>query len=263
MPFDIKLCVSYVEELLRQEELERALLVLDNVPATERMLPPKELVELRRLILKRSETTREIIDSVNDEVHCVEKSIALMYGLLRGGLLLQDVQQMNGAGKIPHIIDYGPGCYFVPIALRALDCAFTYWDLSVNLKAQAIARPQIPELKAEADASRPVIYVALEVIEHLHEPRDLAIEAAKHCGVNGPDLIHLSTPMCTYAEIPREIPWHERTLHHLRAYTPQEFLVAADNLFPGYHWGVHVPSHLHTQPMSIVGRKVKNESEST
>lgn len=261
--FDVGLCVRYIEELLRQDELERALLVLDNVPAAERMLPPKELQQLRHQILLRCETTREIIESVNDEVHGVEQCVGLLQGLLRGQLLLSDVQKYNAAGKIPHLVDYGPGCYFVPVGLRALGCSFTYWDLSANMKAQAIARPQIPELKATADAERPVVYVALEVIEHLHAPRDLAVEAAKHCGPLGPELIHLSTPMCTYAEIPREVPWTERTMHHLRAYTPQEFLVTADTLFPGYHWGVHAPSELHTQPMSIVGRRVKSESKPT
>lgn len=261
MPFDTALCVRYVEELLRQDELERALLVLDNVPAIERMNPPPALLVLRRQILQRCETLREVQESPNDHLHSKEEAACMLTAMLRGQLLLQEVKRYNAAGKIPHIVDYGPGTYFVPTGLREHQCAFTYWDLSANLKVQAEARPGIPELKPEPDAHRPTIFVALEVIEHLHEPRDLAVEAEKHCGQPGPEAIHLSTPLCTFMEIPRHIDWTTRTMHHLRAYTPQEFLLEASRLFPGYYWGMHSPDKLSTQPMSLVGTREKPNAQ--
>lgn len=261
MPFDTSLCVRYVEELIRQDELERALLVLDNVPAEQRMVPPPELKEMRRQVLLRCETTREVIESPHDVLHTKDEAACFLAATLRGQLLLQEVKRYNAAGRIPHIVDYGPGPYFVPTGLREHQCSFTYWDLGVNKLAQQAARETIPELKAEADAERPVIFLALEVIEHLHEPRDLAVECVKHCGPNGADVIHLSTPLCTFAEIPRAVPWQERTMHHLRAYTPQEFLLAADQLFPGYHWGMHTPDKLSTQPMSLIGGREKTNAQ--
>lgn len=255
MPFNVALCVQYVEELIRQEELERALLVLDNVPAEQRMVQPPELMQLRRDILLRCETARDIQNAPEDILDS-DTAKLLMQGTLRGQLLYMEVRQHNEAGRIPHLVDYGPGGYFVPTGLRALQCSFTYWDVACNSKAQAEARPGIPELKAEADHGRPTVFVGLEVLEHMHEPRDLAVEALRHCGERGPDSVHLSTPMCTYSEFPITEDWRTtRTMHHLRAYTPQEFLLAANALFPGYHWAMHTPSELHTQPMSAVGRK--------
>lgn len=258
MSFDVTLCQKYVESLLRHDELDRALMVLDNVPAFYRLHPPPELMRLRAEILKHSVTPLTYAKSTGDDFDYPEDKCAKLFGgYVRGQALIHYVKTLNNQGLKPHIVDYGPGPYLAPRTLKHLGLEFTYWDLAINEQAKSKFRPMIVDyLKEDGFKCGFSIFLGLEVIEHLHNPIDLAVEAVKNCGGRYPEVVMLSTPFCTFDVIPESEDWRRADgLQHLRAYTPEEFIRAASHIFPGYDWELTniAPKVLH--PMSLVGAR--------
>jgi hypothetical protein len=80
----------------------------------------------------------------------------------------------------------------------------------------------------------PIVFLANAIIEHLADPSEIAVEALRHAG-RLPERIHLSTPCYTYDIAHDE--WRTKGgLPHLRAYTPAEFFLEAQRIFPAYAW---------------------------
>lgn len=238
---EIDLCVKYVENLIMNDEVERALIVLDNVPAHWRDHPPVELKKLRSDILAAMTTAHAYMSSDLDSAVNKETAIDNLRFNLRGRLAEAEVRKYNELGHAPHIVDVGPGEYWIPIALKNLGLKFLYHDVGMDQRTKKSAHPLIVDHLApwpNDSASRPRIFMALEIIEHLPEPRDLAVEAQRHCG-GWPDRIHLSTPLYCYDPEPKD--WRKPCgLPHLRAYTQLEFLDTAKKIFPGYVWQLYV-----------------------
>ncbi len=263
--FNVELCQKYVESLIRHDELERALLVLNNVPAEFRMNPPKELLQLKGEILAASVTPFHYAHSEGDDIEKLEReheitdeNVAnyLTSGPLRAKLLADFMKHANAAGGVPHIIDYGPGHFLLPRALMKAGYRFTYWDVGLNVKARQQTRELLsPVLNEKAGRTNPTIFLGLEVIEHLHNVEDLAVEAVKQCG-RWPETVMLSTPYCTYRVMPDTEEWRTQPLEHLRAYTPKEFQAAALKIFPHYAFGFFTADPPNSQPMSLVGTRV-------
>jgi hypothetical protein len=258
MSFDPILCQEYVETLIRHDELERALLVLDNIPAQYRMDPPDNLKQLRGDILAASVTPYRYTISMSDEVmkeDPKEKLEGFLDKTLRASIVRDQVRLMNDNGMVPHLVDYGPGPYLLPRALLAAGHKFTYWDLPLNHQARKRAHEILaPVLSPENAKTKATIFLALEVIEHLSNPGDLAVEAIRNCG-RWPEMVMLSTPFCTFRVIPEEEEWRNWQLEHLRAYTPQEFQAVACRIFPPYVWNFeHVEGT--NEPMSLIGTRI-------
>lgn len=237
MSFDPILCQKYVESLIQMDEVERALLVLDNVPAEYRDAPPENLFNLRREIQASLCTPHAYMSSGLDAKVMPEHAIPNLHHNLRGQLIEAEVKKYNAAGKIPHLVDVGPGEYWVPIALKQIGYRFTYWDVAFDTGTQAAAHPILNMRVARPLPDQPRIFLALELIEHLPATSDLSVECLRHCG-DWPERVHLSTPRYTYDS--REKDWRKPCgLPHLRAYTPTEFLAEARKLFPGYEWQIY------------------------
>ncbi len=252
MEFDPALCARYVETLLTNDEVERAELVLDNVPAFFRDNPPEILIRLRQDILRARYTANTYADSPKDAGVDRATAISRFRMLLRGRILEAEVKGYNAAGKTPHLVEMGPGTYFVPHALAELGYDFTYCDIALNNTAQELAAG-ITRTKRPPEGA-PVIFVAQEIIEHLPDTKEIAIEALKHCG-KGPHRVHLSTPLYTFDN--QHDDWRVRDgLPHLRAYTPQEFMLEAMRLFPAYHWQL-----LYDRIMSLRGQTMTEPAE--
>lgn len=247
--FDETIAAKYIESLLDADETERALLVLDNLPAFYRDNPPLKLANLKRDILSAIVTPHAYLSSGLDAEVRPQDCQHLLNTLLRGMLIQREVARYNRFGRIPHIVDMGPGEYFVPIGLQASHMRFTYWDLAVDQNTQRAAHPILQEVrKKEPEADQPLIFVALEIIEHLPNVFDIATEALRHCK-RWPDRVHLSTPCYTYDATKKD--WRKPCgLPHLRAYTPREFTAIAEQLFPRYQFEVF-PSQI----MSIRGMR--------
>lgn len=237
MSFDPILCEKYVESLIHMDEVERALLVLENIPAEFRDSPPENLFKLRRQILASLCTAHAYMSSGLDAQVIPEHAIPNLHLNLRGKLIEAEVKKYNEQGKTPHIVDVGPGEYWVPIALKQLGYRFTYWDVAFDAKTQSVAHPLLEMRVSIPAVNQPRIFLALEIIEHLPAPSDLSVECLRHCQ-DWPERIHLSTPRYTYDT--KEKDWRKPCgLPHLRAYTPTEFLSTARKLFPGYEWQIY------------------------
>ncbi len=239
--FNAEMCAQYAESLVHMDEVERALLVLDNVPAYYRDNPPEILKKLRADILKALCTTHAYMVSGLDTRASAETGDAWISSQLRGILLEQEVSRYNEEGLTPHIFDMGPGEYGAPIGLAGHRRQFTYDFIGLDGSTMASAKPLLEGISKKRGDFEPVIFLGLELIEHLPSPQDLAVECLRHCG-GWPDRIHLSTPQYTFDV--RQKNWRKPCgLPHLRAYTPAEFITAAAKIFPGYSWQMY-PSQL-------------------
>lgn len=245
--FDPILCESYVESLIHQDEVERALLVLENIPAKFRDNIPANLVKLKAEILAYSCTPDSYKSDKNDASVRPDESVKLLEGLLRGALVKKEVTIYNEAGLTPHIVEMGPGEYFIPIGLNKLGFDFTYWDIACN-PSNRMNFNYLIKMPKPKESNQPCIFIAHELIEHLPSTDELVIEALRHCG-GYPERVHVSTPYYTFDENDKD--WRKPCgLPHLRAYTPNELINEMVSLFPGYFWALY-PG----QPMSVVGQR--------
>jgi hypothetical protein len=233
--FDPIQCEQYVEMLVRHDEVERALLVLDNIPAQYRDNPPANLRDLRAHIQAARCTPHAYFTEGLDGEPSAEAAIRILHANLRGLLLEWEVRRYNAKGRRPHLVDMGPGEYFIPIALAKLGLDFRYSFVAADQKAVDKAKALIPFFHLEPPTpDDPKIFVALEIIEHLSHTGDLHIECLRHVG-GYPERVHLSTPRHTFHI--QDGVWKKRCgLPHLRAYTQKEFWDEACKLFQGYTW---------------------------
>lgn len=231
-----KVIESYVEA----DEVERALWMLANLPGKYRDMMPMNLFNLRSDILRAMITPHGYLTSnLDSNVQSPEKSAAICESYIRGILLREEVRRYNQLSFIPHLVDMGPGEYFLPLGLKELGLRFSYWDLALDRNTGEKAHPLLFDVRKEHPShSAPGIFVALEIIEHLHNPQDLVTECLRYFEGRYPDRIHVSTPLYTYDGTKKE--WRKPCgLPHLRTYSPNEFFQTMHHLFPGYKWEMY------------------------
>jgi hypothetical protein len=250
-PFELRPFLDAAHELMRFDESERALQLLENLPAYYRDNPPPEAVQMRRDILA-SLITPHAYASIDFDA---EVGRDVMDHLSRGVWIKEtfespDLFRSDGGTEalVPHVCEMGPGEYWLPLGLKKRGFDFTYHDISLLKRTGDNARALRPDLRfvdtPPEGAKR--IFVAFEIIEHLTDPMEIAIEAARHCGE--PEIVFLSTPLYTFAV---KDDWRKKNGQpHLRAYTPQEFFNTACEIFPGYNWDLR-----HDQIMVLRGTK--------
>lgn len=237
--FDENKLYDVVNTYVEADEVERALWILNNLPGVYRDQMPVKLAKLRTEILKAMVTPHAYMSCDLDATVDKEANLRNFEVLMRTKLIEAETKRFleKGPSSI-HIVDVGPGEYMVPMGLMARGMAFTYNPVFMDKKAFAAAKPEIePCIVTTPGTPDETIFLALEIIEHLPAPQDLATECLRHCG-GWPARIHLSTPMYTYDGSAKN--WRKPCgLPHLRAYTPAEFLVEAQRTFPGYVWQLY------------------------
>lgn len=232
--FNVQTAIQFIEMLVEGDEVERALLVLDNLPAYYRDNPPFELVRLRQQILGAICTPHAYLSSGFDDKVRPEQAVDMMRMHRRGQLVELEVKRYNGKGRKPHVVDFGPGEYFIGLGLKGAGYDFTYDDIAMDQNTQKVAHEHLQAQRVEPDGEEPRVFVALEIIEHLPNELELATEALRHCD-RWPERVHLSTPRYTYDGGKKD--WKRKNgLPHLRAYTPFEFYEKVRRIFPGYRW---------------------------
>ena len=153
----------------------------------------------------------------------------------RGTLIRDDVKRFNATGQTPHIVDLGPGEYWLPIGLSKLGHNFTYKDIGLCMEAQKKAYPLLERHLTLPEKDAPSIFVACELIEHLHHENDIRIELMKQGRTF--DIIHMSTPKYSFDGSKNKLNWRDLgDLGHLRTYTPREFQDVVADMFPEYNW---------------------------
>lgn len=229
--FKIQSFIDVLNEYIRADEIERAMWVMDNLPAFYRDHIPSEIVIIKNEMLKRMATPRVYsggdVDCQNDASHILN-----MHKTLRGGLISKDIKNFNDQNITPHVVDFCPGEYWLPIVLKHQEFKFTYDPIYMNERAFQSARPKFDKYLSKDFDQRPVIYMAGEIIEHLYNENEVKTEMLYNCGLA--DIVHVSTPRYTFDC--RDLDWRDTKefLGHLRAYTPREFFDKLTKMFIEY-----------------------------
>lgn len=232
--FDPKPFLDAANQLVMHDEIERAVHLLENLPGRYRDFVPKEVVDLRNQIIKDLMNAPDYIDNPYDDMVSFDRGKASVNTTLRGTVILQDVRKMNDEGKVPHIVDMGPGEYWLPLGLKAHAVAFTYYAFSMQPRVEAKAKELLGDIFRDVGygGDQPKLFVANEIIEHLWDEREIYQNFLK-CGGDA-DLVYVSTPMYTFG--PGAPNWRNTQLGHLRTYTPKEFSTIVTDMFRNYQF---------------------------
>jgi len=231
--FKLQPFLDAANELVRADEVKRAIWILDNLPGFYRDHPPEEVIQLKNEILQRIALPQHyqfgectLVDK--------EEQFMMLKKILRSALLLETVIELNKINIEPQVVDYGPGDFWVPALLKRENCKFTYRPITVQLPAALYAKQKIDwEEPKDTDSFR--LFFAGEIIEHLWEESDLKTTMLS-AGSNLADICQISTPR--YSFDTRDFEWrtHRELLGHMRTYTPDEFQNVVRKLFPEYEW---------------------------
>lgn len=228
--FNLQCFIDAINELARSDEIERALWLCDNLPAYYRDHRPQEITDLKNKIISRISTA---VRYSEDPGHLKELRTNGFFingeMTLRGTLIKKDVAWFNKQGIIPHVVDLGPGNFWVPAMLHYHKYQFTYQPLGVHPECLKEAREVLKFNENKIEWS-PVIFLACEIIEHLWNEQEIKSNMLHYVG--WPDIAHISTPKYTFGfNLGKD--WYNQTdeLGHLRAYTPSDFQKVVINMF--------------------------------
>lgn len=233
--FNEDLFIECAKQLVQADEVELALKVLESVPAFYRDNVPPKINDFKNKIFQHMITAHGYLNDNHDNEVCnFALARKVIEDTLRGKLVDLEIRALEK----PHVVDCGPGEYWLPVGIQH---DFTYNPIALDSRAfaQASMTKRISEKmmeKPREDAPR--VFVALEIIEHLSNPTELRWEAAKHFQGRDPDYIHLSTPYYCYDANPKD--WSKHKLPHLRCYTPREFFAAATKIWPHFEWQLYL-----------------------
>ncbi len=207
--------------MIDADEIERAIILLDNLPAYYRDHIPNRAKDMHERLHKQTWTPvqyKELYD-------CNLDSMA-NYWPARADITANILRTEYANGSTPNLMEYAPGSFWLPYLLNKRGLAFTYQHIGLDGPPKELAVPQ-PTGKELVN-----VFVAFEIIEHLSNHWEiyqnyLKLEKpAKH--------VIMSTPLYTYAGGMNN--WQTRELGHLRAYTPREFLEIAAKMFKNRQW---------------------------
>ncbi len=230
--FNVQCFLDAARELVRGDEVILALRLLEGLPAFYRDFPPKEILDLRNQIMTRIATPMFYAREEKTQDTSM-KDLLWMKKTTRGQLIIKDVKAFNDNNLNPHILDYGPGEFYVPEILFDEGHYFTYNPVTITPQSSAKFFDDKPHFRGDPDIDDPSIFFACEIIEHLWQESELKTVMLSYCGLA--DVIHVSTPKYTFDGRSK---WSEmrEDLGHLRAYTPNEFVNKIALMFPEYLW---------------------------
>lgn len=238
-------------ELVHADEMANAeWLLTKGLPGYYRDRTPEAVMAMREKIRKFKMTIHDYA-AAPDDFRLVDpiRAKEVVTNALRGQCVLKNVTEYNERGVIPHIIEMGPGEFWLPLGLKELGCKFTYQTFFLHKNAYDAAKKYFEDLLSTNEDKRPVIYVACEIIEHLHDVHEIPQTLLKtgHTA----EWVHLSTPRYTFGF--GNTQWDEPHMQglggHLRTYTPDEFKAIACELFPLYNWYDYTAAEV----MSLIG----------
>lgn len=246
--WDSKPFVDAANILTAADEPLRALTLLDQLPGFYRDHMPVEIHELRKRILANltpptwymQEKPSPHFELYGDNVPNVFSQFVT--GLLRGQKVWKDVHDANARGEVPNIVDLGPGEFWLPIGMKHLGGQFGYRGIGISAAHDSAARPYLAGVSS--DFAKADIFVACEIIEHLHHEQDIRTEFERYA----PDasIVHISTPLYSFDGRQCQLDWEaKKGLGHVRTYTPQEFYHVVSRMFPEFKWDMVRSSVMH------------------
>ncbi len=244
--FNVTCFVDAIHELVRSDEVANALWLCDHLPAWYRDHPPKEITELKNEIMKRMATPSFYATDAGCELTSHPDVHKAMKHSLRGDMIVKEIKHLNSNQTKPILFDVGPGEAWVPRLLIHEEVRFTYYPIYVNHPSYAFYKNQFESALGIPEENATKIFFACEVIEHLWKEDEIRFEMNRHCGLA--DVIHLSTPLYTFDRKCQNWMADKKDLGHLRAYTPSEFFMKVQQMFPEYDLTL-----FKSQPMHIRG----------
>lgn len=230
---NIQCFIDAANELVRADEVARALWLLDNLPAWRRDHPHPEIVALKDEIMARMATPSFYATDVGCEIEFPEDSFKHLRATLRGDLLTRETKWLNANGFTPKIHDLGPGEFSAPRMLIAEGVEFTYYPIYMNHPTYNHYKDKFEHKIVSGEIDQPKVFFACEIIEHLWREEEIRYEMNRHCGMA--DIIHLSTPLYTFDFTCTDWKAAKKDLGHLRAYVPTEFFLKVQSMFPEYN----------------------------
>lgn len=217
--FDVDVYLSAVEGMINADEVERALWMLDNMPAYYRHNPPRRALEIKER-LHRQLWTPVQYKGIYEGAAIDHES---MPWPLRARKLEEIVRGLIdvSADCFPHVMELAPGGHWLAEGLYFRGLQFTYESLGLDV-----------EWEHAAKGDGPTIFCAFEIIEHLSNEWEIYQNYLKFN--RQADIVMLSTPLFTYGG--GLDGWQMRELGHLRTYTPVEFFKIASEMFQGFEW---------------------------
>ena len=243
--FNVQCFLDAANELVRADEVERALNLLDNLPAAYRDNPPKEVTTLRNEIMARIATPVSYVTIEDSYGPDTDDKYDMGKNSLRGVMMINDVKEWNDKGLLPHIVDFAPGEFWLPAMLHKAGLSFTYWPILLNKGALPKLKEHYGDIiQSEPADHKPFIYAAFEIIEHLWNPKDIKIESLRWKRL--PDVVHISTPLYSFDQACTN--WRSRDLlGHLRAYSPGELHGILAKIFPEYDQSITISQIMHSR----------------
>jgi hypothetical protein len=256
--FNVKAFVEVAETLLRSDDTLLALEFMDRMlPSWYRDNVPAEITDLKNRVMAKMATASFYATHEGFELTVTDEQCVSYGGSFRNVLIGMDVAALNEAGLTPHIWDMGPGEAALPMYLKAKGLFFTYRQIYVNQPTFEATKHRFADLDSlllrPQDEGNPTIFVATEIIEHLHDMNEIRYEMQRRALC---DVVHVSTPCYTYAsncEDWEKIGW----LGHLRAMTPKEFRDAVTKMFPEYEYAHY---QMQVQHMRLINKASKFEA---
>lgn len=240
--FNLQCFLDAANELVRADETERALRLLNGLPGYYRDHQPKEILELKNKILSRIATPSDYVNIERGMRPYPPGDPMGMAGTLRAQILALEIKRLNSHAITPHVVDYGPGEYWLPTILLEQQLAFSYHPQCLD--HDLFERFKVGKEIKEQVMGAPKIFCAFEIIEHLQNEEDLKTESLQ-CG--RPDIVHVSTPMYTFDVECTDWDAAKKELGHLRTYTPNEFHSVLSRLFPEYTITVYAHKIMHAR----------------
>lgn len=244
-PINTKPFIEAAISLIEHDECLRALKLLDNLPAYYRDYPPKEIVQLKKLIRSKVFTVQDYAENQHDAMRSEDWGKQCIEGTYRGQILHQIVKAYNDKNVHPHVVDYGPGEWAFPLGLKKLGCQFSYRDIGLS-KFQHQARDYLKDYYTTKDRG-PAVFIATEIIEHLKDVNEIRQEFDRIDA--DVDYIVTSTP--TYSFMIQK-KWEKEGIGHLQAFTPAEFQQTITKMFhdQGFNW-----VYYQDQCMTMIGSR--------
>jgi len=230
--FNLDMYLAVVEQMISADEVERALWMLDNLPGWYRDNTPVEVKLMRNHLLKKLYNT---IDYSNIEYNRdieldAETTCKLVFQFHRMRELKTLVERLRN----PYIVEMAPGGYMIPKGFKASNIKLEYLGLGLGTTHK---------INTLEDTHTTPIFVAFELIEHLHNPVEI-YQCALKTGIDF-HYICLSTPL--YSWKGGNPKWYAADLGHLRTYTPDEFLSFARKYWPQYEWTITLSDEMYLQ----------------
>lgn len=238
--WDIETHLKAVVQMIRADELQIAISMIDQVPAWYRIPKnrPKELSDIRNKIYQQC---YDIFLYGNDDDEAsqtretAEQQWLGQYCYPRAEIISKEVARLNEQGHVPWIYDLSCSHGNAGAGMAKMGLKFNYLGKSMNYRAANRLKEWISDYWQETpEEGQEKILICTEALEHAWDPGDI-VRAAYKLGVEY-NQIFLSTPLATLGG--GLVNWDSRPLGHIRGWAPHEFMEWANNSFPGYQWAI-------------------------